>query len=389
MDALMDTLLHSQHSQYVLQTHRARGVVGVRVCESPHTPCAHRGAGPRQHSPGAGTVSQHSLGSSAHHCGRQHSLLPEEGRRGFQLARERLDAARRDEQRVLELGGASTVLGGGGPPVCPVDVLRGALADHRLDGEDVPHLHLARLVVLVVQDVGRRVKDLADPVAAEVGDRGVSVRLDVVLDDPTDTVVGLAWLAVGDGFLPAVVRDLDELLARLVDLAHHKRLGAVAVVPVVVARDVDVDDVAVLELVRVRYAVADDLVDGGAARLGKAVVVERAGVRVALQRHLVDKRVDGVRLHSGGYHPPGRVQHLARNPASRAHALDVRGGFDLDLPREDGALRLRPSVARVVWQLDPLWHLSWRGLPPWPHFPRIFESVLGRRSEAAAHHSHL
>lgn len=48
--------------------------------------------------------------------------------------------------------------------------------------------------------------------------------------------------------------------------------------PVVVERDINIDDVAVLERAPVGNAVADDLVDGGADGLREVVVVQRGGV---------------------------------------------------------------------------------------------------------------
>lgn len=66
-------------------------------------------------------------------------------------------------------------------------------------------------------------------------------------------------------------------------------------------------------------AVADDLVDGGAAGLGEAAVVERGRVRPALHRLLVHDRVDIVRRHAHAQGARHRVQHLPRDPPRRAH----------------------------------------------------------------------
>ena len=61
---------------------------------------------------------------------------------------------------------------------------------------------------------------------------------------------------------------------------------AVAVVPLVVARDVDVHDLAVLELARVRDAVADDLVQARAQGFGVTAITEGRWVRALSLIHI-------------------------------------------------------------------------------------------------------
>jgi hypothetical protein len=80
---------------------------------------------------------------------------------------------------------------------------------------------------------------------------------------------------------------LDEVLASLVHLSHHKRLVEVPMPAVEVHRDVHVDDVPVLQGPSIRDAVADDLVHAGAHGAREGVVVEGGGVGTVLYCVLV------------------------------------------------------------------------------------------------------
>ena len=101
----------------------------------------------------------------------------------------------------------------------------------------------------------------ADAVPGEVADHAVAEALGVRLDDPADDVDLAAGLHGVDRPHHGLVRALDEQPRLLVDVADEVRLVGVAVHAADVGRDVDVDDVAVLERAVVGDAVADDLVD--------------------------------------------------------------------------------------------------------------------------------
>mmetsp|Transcript_1609 Transcript_1609/g.4066 ORF Transcript_1609/g.4066 Transcript_1609/m.4066 type:complete len:300 (+) Transcript_1609:226-1125(+) len=263
----------------------------------------------------------------------------------------------------------------------------GALANHWLNGEHVAHLHLARFVILGVQDVGCAVECFADPMATESCNAAVSERGDVIFNDGANAIEWLPRLAVVDRCLPAVVRCLDKSFAFLIHVSHQICLGAVAVVAPIIASDVDIDNVPILELVAVGDAMANHLIHRGAARLGEAVVVERTRVRSALDRLLVHQSVYVVRSHAGGDGCPREIQHFARDPPSCPHAFDVLVGLDFDLPRQQRAAALRLSVTRVVGT-----HNLSRNFAPRRNFPRpqlasVLEAVLLRgRPKAAAQH---
>ena len=104
----------------------------------------------------------------------------------------------------------------------------------------------------------------ADPVPGEVAHHAVAETAGVLLDDQAHRVQRAAR---GDGLDAAhhrLFRALDQEPRLLVHLTGEERRVGVAVHAADVGRDVDVDDVAVLDHGVVRDAVADDLVQRGA-----------------------------------------------------------------------------------------------------------------------------
>src|SRR5690554_454741 len=189
-----------------------------------------------------------------------------------------LDAGLGDQQGVLPLGGEAAVLGHRGPAVAEHLGAVVADVDHRLDGEAHAGGELdVRLggVAVVVQHLGVLVEAGADAVAAEVPHHRVAAHLGVALDGPGQLGEARAGAHQGDAAVEALLGDAAEALA-LDDLADHEHHAGVAVVAVGGPHgDVQVHDVALLQLLAVvGDAVADHVVDGGAHRLGKAVVVQ-------------------------------------------------------------------------------------------------------------------
>ena len=72
-------------------------------------------------------------------------------------------------------------------------------------------------------------------------------------------------------------------------------------------------------------AVADDLVDRRAERLGEGAVVERARVAAAADALVVAQGVELVGGDARCHRLPHRLQDLGRRPAGRPHALDDLG----------------------------------------------------------------
>ena len=140
---------------------------------------------------------------------------------------------------------------------------------------------------------GRVVEHLAEPVAAEVADDRIAVALGVALDRVRDVAHAVAGLRLLDAEHQAFVRDVDEALRLDRDVADQVHAAGVAVPAVDDRRHVDIDDVAVAQRLVVGDAVADDMVDAGAAAVRETAIAERRGDAAAVEHHLADEVVDG------------------------------------------------------------------------------------------------
>src|SRR5699024_2025721 len=74
-------------------------------------------------------------------------------------------------------------------------------------------------------------------------------------------------------------------------------------------------------------AVADHLVERGAARLGEVLVAEGGGIRAVVEHVLVGDAVDLVGGHPRGDGLAGRGQRTGRDAAGDAHLLDHLSGL--------------------------------------------------------------
>ena len=97
----------------------------------------------------------------------------------------------------------------------------------------------------------------------------------------------------------ALARHAHQVPRSVVYVADEERGVRVAVHAFAIQRDVEVHDVTVDQWAIVGDAVADDLVDRRAERLGEAVVVERARVPAALDAGRVADRIELVARDAG------------------------------------------------------------------------------------------
>ncbi len=104
--------------------------------------------------------------------------------------------------------------------------------------------------------------------------------------------------------------------------------------------DVDVQDVAVLQLPLAGNAVADDVVDRGADRLRIAAIVQRRRHRAMRDDEVVAQLVQRAGRHARPHMRGDHVQRLGRQPAGGAHPGEVLRRVDRD------ASRVGPAVHR-------------------------------------------
>ena len=233
---------------------------------------------------------------------------------------------------VLELCGQRAVAGDHGPTVVEVVDREAAQVDHRLNGEGHA-LAQGRSAprTPVVGHAGLGVEQPADAVAGVFPHHRAALGRGESLDgraDVTDVGAGSDLL---DADLQALAGHLDHVAGQRTGGPHvegHRGVAVKAVAPRVDGRDIDVDDVAVLQYPLLRDAVADHFVDAGADALGETSVVQRGGHRVLGQGELVDQAIDvlgGDPRHDVG---PDHHQCLGRQLAGRTHLPDFLGAVD-------------------------------------------------------------
>jgi hypothetical protein len=244
---------------------------------------------------------------------------------------EDLAAVLRDEDGVLELGGERAIAGEDGPLVVEDLNVVAADVDHGLDGEDHARLQAEPFAPLaVVRDRRGLVEFPADAVAGVVPHHAEAEAVRVLGDGGADVADARVLLHLRDAEGEAVAGGLGDLDGVLGRRAHVERCGRVPVEAFEERRDVDVDDVAVLQHLAAGDAVAHDRVDAGADALGKAVVVERRRTRAPTDRVLVDDAVDLLRRHADAELLPDELERLGCHPAGDAHALDLTRRLDVD-----------------------------------------------------------
>ena len=229
------------------------------------------------------------------------------------------------------------VLGDDRPAVGQLANLAASGVQHRLDGEDHAGLQLGTGAgTPVVQHLGIFMEVAADAVAAELAHDGKALFLGIGLDDVADVAQACAGSHLLDAQPQALPGDIHQTLGQHRRLADHEHAAGVAVEAILDDRDIDVEDVAVLELAVTGDAVADLVVDRrtdrlGVGRMARRGVIERRGDRALHVGHVgvaetVQLLGGGARHHEGG----DVVQKLGRQSAGNTHFLDFFRGLDSD-----------------------------------------------------------
>ena len=183
---------------------------------------------------------------------------------------------------MLPLRGQAVVLGDDRPSIGELADIGLAGVDHRFHGEDHARLQAQpRPRAPVVQHLRLLVKFAADAVSAEFAHDAETVPFGIALYRVADIAEVGARPDGLDAAPHALIGDITQparLYGRLPDIEHAAR---VAVKTVLDDRDVDIHDVAGLQLFFARHAVAHDVVYRGADRLRIGLV---AGRRVIERR---------------------------------------------------------------------------------------------------------
>ena len=177
---------------------------------------------------------------------------------------------------------------------------------------------------------GAIVEQAAEAVAAEIADDAVTVLFGMALDRMGDIAEAIAGLGLLEAEHQAFIGDIDQLPGLQRNVADQEHPAGIAMPAVENWGNIDIDDVAVLEDLVARDAVAHDMVDRSAATLGVAAVAEGCGDSAGLERHALDDRVDLAGGDAGNDLRHQRVEDFGGEAARAAHPCEALGPVELD-----------------------------------------------------------
>jgi hypothetical protein len=232
---------------------------------------------------------------------------------------------------MLELRGQRPVAGYRCPAI--IQHLAGIFADidHRLDGEEHAGAQLrAGAGAAGVDDFGGVVEHLPQTVAAEIADHRIAVGFGVALDRVGDIAHAVARFRLLDAQHHAFIGDLNQLARLDRGLADQIHAAGVAVPAIDDHGHVNIDDIALVELLVAGDAVADNMVDRGAAAVRETAIAERRRDRSGGERLLPDHVVQRAGGHAGHDMRDKAVEYLGGQPAGLAHAGKTLRSVQLD-----------------------------------------------------------
>lgn len=209
---------------------------------------------------------------------------PRRRRRARRLAirpwRQDVEAVFRHDDHMLPLRGPRAVLRHDRPAVGELPRFGAPRIEHRLDREDHSRRETQpRAGPAVMEHLRLVVIDAADAVAAILAHDAEALAMRHALDRMADVAERRARAHRRDARHHRFVGRIDETPRRRGRLADAVHAARVAIPAVVVERDVDIDDVAVLQRVIGRNAVAHHVVHGSADRLRITVIADVRGPR--------------------------------------------------------------------------------------------------------------
>ena len=156
----------------------------------------------------------------------------------------------------------------------------------------------------------------------EVSNDVVAEPVCIRFNHPADHRQRPARLDRLDGAHGRLVRALDQQSVFLADVTGQEGGVGVAVHPVDIGGDVDIHDVAIGNDGRVRDAVADDLVQRGAAGLWETLVTQRRWVGTVVDHVVVGDPVQFIGGDTGCDGCARLGQRTGGNATGNAHLLD-------------------------------------------------------------------
>lgn len=239
-----------------------------------------------------------------------------------------------DEEGMLPLGTGLAVGGARYPAVGIKDGSTDACVDHRLNCEDHSFYKRNVDIVVVVGDFRGFMEMDANAMADELIDNRTILRAGIVFDRSADVRNLDARLEDGNRALQTFTRSIDNPFFFFADLADHNHRTAIAIVAVKNGRYIDIEDIPILQLAVIGYAMADHLVKGRANAfwIRRAAVAERSGDGVAFFVQAVSVSIELVGRDAGLRHAACLAEDPCSQLAGSADSVDLLGRFEDDLP---------------------------------------------------------
>lgn len=229
------------------------------------------------------------------------------------------------------------VFGDDGPAVIELLDVAFTGIDHGLHREHHACLQLeAGAGPAVMQYLRIFVEALADTVAAEFANDAVALFLGIALDGIADIAECRARLDFSYAQPHAFIGDLAQTLCLDRWFADIEHAAGVAMVAILDDRDVDIDDIAILQHLVTRNAMTDLVVDGSAdgfwvgRMAGRGIIQRCRDGLLHIDHVIVAERIQlfgrDASFDVGG----DEIQHLGSQPAGDAHFFDIGRVLDRD-----------------------------------------------------------
>ena len=176
----------------------------------------------------------------------------------------------------------------------------------------------------------RVVEQAPQAVAAEFTHHAVAELVGVGFNRRADVAQPRAGFGRRDAEHQAFVSHLDQLLGLERRLAGVEHPAGIAVPAVNQRRDVDVENIAILQHLVARNAVTDHMVDRDARAVGIAAIAERGGDCAGVQHHAPDRVVDAACRHPRAHQIDAGIEDFGGEAPGFPHPLEPFGRVELD-----------------------------------------------------------
>ena len=167
---------------------------------------------------------------------------------------------------------------------------------------------------------------------AEIADDAVAVLFGMSLDRVADVADMVAGFGLLDTEHQTFIGHVDKAFGFHRHIADEEHAAGVAVPAIKLRRHVDIDDVAVLQLLVRWDAVANDMIDRNTAAMRIAAVAQSRRNPATAKCHLADDIVEFFGAHSRHNMRHQRVECLGSEPSGLAHAFEALRPVQFDNP---------------------------------------------------------